>query len=109
MMSQEQRKIVLDVYNHLLESEKRGWDGLDNYVEFLDYLDNDQLHREADVIYSQHYNARVCCAQDHPPEQCFVPILVEAAGAILELYKESGNLHDRNKYILQYYIAMNQA
>lgn len=108
-MTTEQRKIVTEVYNHLLESENRGWDGLDDYIGFLDYLDNDQLHREADVVYSKHRLGPTKCAQDHTKEKCFIPVLIEAVDAILELYKESGSLHEKNKYILQYYIAMNQA
>lgn len=109
MMSPEQVKTVVQVYNHLLENEKRGWDGLDDYMDYLEYLDNDQLHREADIVYCNHSTGTVRCQQDHAREKCFIPIMVEAVGAILELYKETNNLHDKNRYILQYYLAMNQA
>jgi hypothetical protein len=109
MMSDDQKKVVIQVYNHLLEKESRGWDGLDDYMDHLDYLDNDQLHREADVIHSIHAKGTVRCQQDHAREKCFIPLLVESAGAILELYKDTGNMHDKNRYILQYYLAMNQA
>lgn len=109
MMTKDQSKTVIQVYNHLLENEKRGWDGLDDYMDYLEYLDNDQLHREADVVYMQHRNGPVKCKQEHAIEQCLIPIMVEAVGAILELYKETNNLHDKNRYILQYYLAMNQA
>lgn len=108
MMSPDQRRAVSEVYNHLLESERRGWDGLDDYIGMLEFLDNDQLHREADVIYEHHSKGTVRCHQDHSQDKCFIPVLVEAVGAILELYKDKGNMHDRNKYILQYYLAMNQ-
>lgn len=108
MMSPEQRKAVSEVFNHLLESEKRGWDELDDYIQMLEFLDNDQLHREADVIFEKHSRSDVRCIQNHSKEKCFIPVLVEAVGAILEVYKENGHLHERNKYILQYYLAMNQ-
>lgn len=108
MMTPEQRKNVTRVYNHLLENEKRGWDGLDNYMDMLDYLDDDQLHREADVIFEQHSRGTVKCEKTHPIEQCLIPILVEAVAAILELFKETNNLHIKNRYILQYYLAMQQ-
>ena len=108
-MNPEQRKVVTKVYNHLLESEKRGWDGLDDYIDYLEYLSDDQLHREADVIFEIHSRGRTKCQQDHPIENCFVPILVEAVSAILELYKETNSMHPKNKYILQYYLAMQQA
>ena len=108
-MNPDQSKIVIQVYNHLIENEKRGWDGLDDYMDYLEYLDNDQLHREADVVYSQHRTRTVKCQQEHAIEKCLIPIMVEAVGAILELYKETDSLHDKNRYILQYYLAMNQA
>jgi hypothetical protein len=109
MMSKEQYKVVMQVYLHLLENEKRGWDGLDDYMEYLDYLDNDQIHRESDVIYSHHSRGNVRCQQNHSKEKCFVPLIVEAVGAILELYKETGNMHEKNRYVLAYYLSMNQA
>lgn len=109
MMSEVQVKVVVRAYNHLLENEKRGWDGLDDYMDYLEYLDDDQCHREADVIYEQHVRREARCAQDHPVEKCFIPVLLEAVGAILELYKETNNLHIKNRYILEYYLAMQQA
>lgn len=109
MISREQRKVVVQVYLHLLENEKRGWDGLDDYMEYLEYLDSDQLHREADVIYSYHKGHNVRCHQEHSKDKCLVPLLVESVGAILELYKETNNLHEKNRYIIEYYLAMNQA
>lgn len=108
-MTSDQVKIVSQVYKHLLDREDRKWDGLDDLMDIVEYLDDDQLHREADVLYSKHSLGTVKCEQDHAREKCFVPIMVEAVGAILELYKETGNLHENNKYILQYYLALQQA
>lgn len=108
-MTPDQIKIVVQTYNHLLESEKRGWDGLDDYMDYLEYLDNDQLYKESNTVYSKHRTVSVKCNQNHSKEKCFIPIMVEAVGAILDLYKETENLHEKNRYILQYYLAMNQA
>jgi hypothetical protein len=109
MMTPEQRKTVTRAYNHLMEREARGWDGLDDYIDYLEYLDDDQLHREADAIYAEHAKGKVRCLQEHPIENCFIPMLVDAAGAIIELYKETNSMHAKNKYIIQYYLAMQQA
>lgn len=109
MMTNDQRRVVVQVYTHFLENESRGWDGLDDYMDHLDYLDNDQLHREADMIYSIHVNGDARCQQEHAKEKCLIPLLIESVGAILDLYKETGNLHEKNRYVLQYYLAMNQA
>lgn len=108
-MSEEQVRVVVQVYNHLLERENRGWDDIDNYLDLLEYLNDDELHREADVVYTGHQNRTVRCQQNHAKESCFIPLLVEASSAILDLYKETNQLHVKNKYILQYYIAMNQS
>ncbi|MCX9024621.1 MAG: hypothetical protein OIN85_00830 [Candidatus Methanoperedens sp.] len=109
MMSSDQKKVVIQTYNHLIENEKRGWDDLDDYMEYLDYLDNAQLKREVDVIYANHRGQTVKCQQNHAKEKCFIPVLVEAVNAILELYKDKEDMHKKNRYILQYYLAMNHA
>ena len=108
MMTKEQVKITSQVYNHLMENEKRGWDDLDDYLSYLEYLDNDQVHREADVVYCQQQGQDLRCHSEHPVEQCLIPIMVESVGAIIELFKETGNLHEKNRYILEYYLAMSQ-
>lgn len=108
-MTPDQRNIVRRVYNHLLSHENRGWDELDDFVDYLGFLDDNELHRECDILYSQHKNVAVKCQQKHSKEECFIPILVEAVFAIIELYKETNHLPIKNKYVLQYYLAMNQA
>ena len=107
-MSKEQSKVVVQVYTHLLKKEARRWDGLDNYMIYLEYLDDNQLHREVDTIYSYHKNAKLKCPEEHPREHCLVPLLMEAVGAITDLYQETSNLHEKNRYVLCYYLAMNQ-
>src|SRR5579863_4030067 len=109
MMTPEQRKVVTQTYNHLLEREGRGWDGLDDLMNYLEHLDDDQLHREADVIYEKHKTGKVKCTQNHPIEDCFIPLLVDASSAILDLYKETNYMNHKSRYILQYYLAMQQA
>jgi len=107
-MTSDQKELVRQAYSHLIGREDRGWDSLDDYIDYLEYLDDDQLSREAGVIYLSHAGA-VGCGENHPREECFIPVLVEASAAILDLYAESGSMHEKNKYILQYYLAMNQA
>ena len=108
-MSKDQVKTVVFVYNRLMENEKRGWDAIDDYMDWLEYLDDDQLHREVDVMYEIHGRQQVKCSKDHGKEECLIPMLLEAVGAIIDLYKETGDLHEKNKYILQYYLALTQS
>lgn len=110
MMSQDQVKNVTYVYSLFVDSEvKRGWTELDDLLDYLAYLDDDQLTRECDVIYEIHKKGKVKCLSDHEESKCLVPKIVEAAGAILELYQETGQLHKNNRYILEHYLAYEQA
>lgn len=109
MMTSDEAKLVSEVYLKLSETEYRGWNGIDDYLVLLDFLDDDQLNREAEVIYEEHKNKKVRCPVNHPASSCIIPKLVESTGSILNLYKETGNLHPKNKYILQYYLAINQS
>lgn len=104
-MSPEQRKIVVDVYNHLISKEERPWGALDDFLEYLGFLSDDEVYREADVIneiYSRNHSKE-------NPQGKFIPYLIEASSAISELYMETNSLHTKNRYILQYLIAMHQA
>lgn len=108
-MSAVESKVVTEVYLKFIETEKRGWTAVDDYLEMLDFLDDDQLHREADVIHSRHSVGNARCDTDHKKSECFVPTIVEAVGYVLDLYKDTGNMHPKNKYILQCYLALSQA
>jgi hypothetical protein len=110
MMNQEQVRVVAQVYREFLASEEnRGWEGIDDYLETLQFLDDDQLGREAEVVLIQHRKGKAKCDKDHPESECFVPKIIEAVQAILDLVKETGHLHKNNRYILEYYLAVNQA
>jgi len=109
MMTSEQAKIVTIVYNKLINNEFREWNDIDEYLEILEYLDDDQLHREADVLFSTHKNKQMGCPHKHKDSNpCFVKYILEAVEAILDLYKETGQMHKNNRYILQNYLALTQ-
>lgn len=109
MMTQDQVKNVTHIYSLFIQSETaRGWNELDDVLEYLEYLDDDQLHREADVIYEIHKRGNVKCKSDHEQSKCAVPRIVDAVGAILDLYKETNQLHKNNRFILEYYLAYQQ-
>jgi hypothetical protein len=110
MMTSDQAKSVAEVYRRFIDAEGiRGWTEVDDYLDALSWLDDDQLHREADVVFEIHKRGQVKCMADHDQSKCFVPRIVEVVGYILELYKETGNLHKNNRYILEYYLAYQQA
>lgn len=97
------------VYNKFLKAESDTWDSLDDYLSMLEYMSNEELYTEADLVYSKHKNKNLTCDQEHPGQECFVPVLVDVCGEIIGFYSYSGILEEKEKYILQYYIALDQA
>lgn len=109
MLSPVQVKNITYLYTKFMESELKSWANLDNILETLEYLDDDQLYREAEVLYSYHKHQKMGCPYVHEKGTvCFVDNVLEAVEAITDLYKETGSLHARNRYILAYYLALAQ-
>lgn len=107
MMSKDQASIVSQVYRRFLDSEQeRIWDDLDNSLQQLEWLNDLELQKEAESLFVVHKTGNARCRLNHPAERCFVPTIIDAVKAILDLQKESKELHVRNKYILQYYLAL---
>jgi hypothetical protein len=92
-----------------MNSELKGWSAVDDYLELVDFLDDDQLYRESDVLFSYHKNRIMGCPYEHTEGSvCFVQNIMEGVEAILDLYLETGNLHPKNRYILCNYLALVQ-
>ncbi len=109
MISKDQAQNISHLFSRFMESELKGWTDLDNFLELLSYLDDDQLYREAEVLYSFHKNQNMGCPYVHEEgSTCFVPKILEAVEAITELYQEVGNLLPKHRYILEYYLGLAQ-
>lgn len=107
MLNSTQTKNLINVYNFFMESEPKGWTAIDDYLEMLEYLDDIQLCKESEVLYSYHENKNMGCPYTHKSgATCFVKFILESVEAIVELYKETNNLHIKNRYILCYYLAL---
>lgn len=110
MLNPDQKRVVSQVYNHLIEHERPRWDNIDDYILMLEYLDDDQLFREVEVIYEKHKYGTVACSEQHSPDKCFVPLLVESVGYLLALYRNvTDAFHPNNTYIFHYYLALDHA
>lgn len=109
MLSTEQAKNITFVFSKLLVSEKETWDDMDNLIEMLDFLDDRQICIESEVLSIRHSNLNMGCPIKHTGDLCFVKNILEAVESIVELYKETGNLHPNNRYILSYYLAFYQS
>jgi hypothetical protein len=109
MLNPDQRKIVSRTYEHLIEKERNRWDFIDDYILLLEYLDDEQLCKEAEIAYENHKHGDIGCSENHSKDKCFVPLLVESIGYILALYQETKNLPVKNQYILHYYLSLTHA
>lgn len=109
MMNSEQAGVVRVVYNRFIDSEDVNWTIIDDNLHFLGYMLDSDIMREANVKYQTHSHGVFRCASDHEQQFCFAPHILEAVGYILDLYKESGQLHEKNRYVIEYYMGMSEA
>lgn len=107
-MTPEQVKTVQMVYHRFIDSETDDWTNVDNVLESLESLSKEELVSESAIKYMKHSKGVFRCENDHEQEYCMAPFILESVGAILALYKETGNLHPRNAYILHYYLGMSE-
>jgi hypothetical protein len=110
MMTREQQETVTQVYRQFASSDThdREWTNLDTYMEALAWLDDQQVVVEAAVMVQIHTGGEPRCTQNHPIEHCFVPVIIDAVGYILGLYADTNHLHQKNRFILEYYLAVSQ-
>lgn len=106
MMTPEQTKIVKLVYNRFIGSESNKWNEIDDNLEFVSYLNDKELIEEVRVKLEKHSWGTFRCNEEHAIEICFAPIILESVLAIDDLYKATGELHEKNRYILTYFMTM---
>ena len=105
MMTKDQSEIVRTVYLRFIESEEESWGDLDSHLENIAEMSDEELIA-AVATKSLSHSKGIRCQQDHDPRYCFAPFILEAVESILELFIETNQLHEKNKYILSFYLAM---
>lgn len=106
-MTSDQCKTVSEIYLKFIQSENiESWDELDNSLSKLEWLTSEELIIESKNLYDKHNESNVRCKLNHPKTQCMVPRIMDAVSAIIELYNDTKVLHPKNKYVLQYYLAL---
>ena len=108
MMNEEQVKAVKIVYSRFIESEEEIWTDLDDNLELFDYLSDREMIIEAQIRMSVHSSGNFRCKQDHKQDYCLAPYILESVDAIVSLYKETGELHEKNRYIVSYYLVLSE-
>ena len=106
MMTQEQSQIVKLVYSRFIDSEEEIWSEFDDNLEFVGYLTDKELIQECSIKVFEHSKGDLRCVQNHAPTYCMAPLVLEAVEAILDLHKKTGELHEKNRYVLTFYLAM---
>jgi len=108
MATKDQARTVAHVYKKLIDMEGQGWSNLDSHMEMLEYLDDNQLYKEASILLRKHKEASFRPELDVPNPDLLVPMIVESVATILALYEKIGLMDEKCKYILQQYLALHQ-
>lgn len=108
MMTREEATVVRVVYTRLIENEIEDWSELDDNLEFCSMLSNEELINEAIIKAHKHSKGIFRCVENHVQEACLAPYILEASEAIVSLYQKTKELHEKNRYILLYYIALSE-
>lgn len=107
MITLEQAKVLREILGKFNKSEVLEWTSLDESMVHLSELEDGQLANEAEAFMELHTKHQARCASDHPIEECFVPVIVEGIGFILDDYQDTKNhLPKNSRYILEYYISL---
>lgn len=101
---QENLDLVLKHLRHIDDNDR--WDKVDDYMSYLEWLDDSQLMIEVKVLFDKHMSGTPRCISSHPKENCLVPYLLDAVDCILEINEEFRSVSSSNKYILQYYVTL---
>lgn len=107
MMTKDQEEAVKTVFRKFSgDEEHRGWTEVDDDLSYLGYLTDEEIVIETEVQLNKHSEGKPRCTETHGPgSKCLVPVIIDAASAIVELYQQSKQIHSKNRYVLEYYLA----
>lgn len=110
MMTKDQQEVVSQVYRRFFDADmlEKNWTNIDEQMSMLEWLDDNQLVIECAVLLQLQTQGEPRCNQNHPTSECFIPLIIDAVTSILDLFSATGGLHEKNKFILRYYLAMSQ-
>jgi len=101
------RESLEAVLSRFKEIDNNGkWTKIDDFMSYLEWIDDAQLAREADVLFEKHKLGDPRCPSSHPRNKCLVPRIMDSVDLILDCYQEDGRLDPDHKYILRYYVTL---
>lgn len=109
MIDIEQAKVLRRVLAQFkINDEILEWTEFDTNMELLTWLTDDELCREAAIKFETHMRRDARCTKNHPRDQCFIPIILDAVAIILDHHEEAGNLIKHTRYMLEFYLSLTQ-
>jgi hypothetical protein len=106
MMSKDEAETVKIVYNRFIQNEDETWSGIDDNMEMHSWLSTEEIIAFTRLKIDDHSRGVIRCKTSHDQSICFAPRVLEAAQAVIRLYDETGDLHPKNRYVLDYYNVM---
>lgn len=106
-LQQRNIEIVLRRFQDMDEIPR--WNKIDDSMSCLEWLDDKQLVQEVVFLSEAHKNGNPRCRTNHPKRYCLVPRIISAVEDLLAMYKQTGQLSDRERYIFQYYLSLSHA
>jgi len=110
-MTQEQVNITNYIYNHFnnADLQESKWTVIDEYMSYLDYLEDNQVVIEAEVKLEEHLSGSPKCKDHDRKHNCLVPKIIEAVKILINNNKNKKKLQSKDRFTLQYYLAISQA
>lgn len=106
MITIEQAKVIGAVLKRFNDSEILPWTEVDDAMEYLSWLSDAELAMETKMLLDKHAQGNARCIQKHPPEQCFVPVVLSAVSYILDDFEQSRRLAKKARYVMEYYMSI---
>lgn len=98
------------VFQKFAEADDRQtkWTNLDTNMENLEWLDDEQLVKEATVAFGTLIKGKPRCNYDHKDGDCFVPTILSAVSYIIEDYdfNKIADLPNERQYVLRYFLSL---
>jgi hypothetical protein len=108
-MTPAEEQIVERVYESFNASENGGWEQFDTNMSYMGWLTDNEIYREASLIFEDHVKFDARCKDEHASgEKCPVKIILHAMEILLEKFIADPKLDAKSRYMFEYYICLDQ-
>lgn len=97
-------KILLKKLNEI-EISVKDWSSFDESMYMLSLLSDREIVYEIEKLNERSRIKDITCSHTQIPHECNVNSMIEAVKSIMELYYDTGSLHEKNRYIISYFLT----